>query len=185
MPPRRTENREQRTERAGAKRQTFHGHGAPGKRATGEAPCKIKPQRRNACRKGGALTPGARSCALPRPTFLRPRNLKDGPSAKTMGGRERSAAKPQSDRWSPKRFAPPLRLCGSQHSFKVKKEARRVSSKTERPCGATDESPGKRQGAKRRAAGAISGRLARKAPDGARSGSRPPCVFAVHCTVSR
>ena len=34
---RRPENREQRTERAGAKRQTFHGHGARDKRATGEA----------------------------------------------------------------------------------------------------------------------------------------------------
>ena len=35
LPP--PENGEQRTERAGAKRQTFHGHGTRGKRATGEA----------------------------------------------------------------------------------------------------------------------------------------------------
>ena len=35
-------------------------------------------------------------------------------SAKTMGGRARSAAKPQSDRWSPKRFAPPLASLQSQ-----------------------------------------------------------------------
>ena len=34
------------------------------------------PQRRKSCRKGGALTPGARSCALPRPTFLRQRGLR-------------------------------------------------------------------------------------------------------------
>ena len=32
--------------------------------------------------------------------------------ARNGGRRSRSAAKPQSDRWSPKRFAPPLRLCG-------------------------------------------------------------------------
>ena len=31
----------------------------------------LDPQRRNSCRKGGALTPGAQSCALPRSTFLR------------------------------------------------------------------------------------------------------------------
>ena len=35
-----------------------------------------KPQRRNACRKAGALTPAARSCALPRPTSLRPKGIR-------------------------------------------------------------------------------------------------------------
>ena len=36
--------------------------------------------------------PGARACALPRPTFPAPKRLvKDGLSVKTMGGRERSA----------------------------------------------------------------------------------------------
>ena len=52
---------------------------------------KWRPQRYKSCRKGVALTPGARSYALPRPTFLRGSDMKDGSSAKTMGGRERSA----------------------------------------------------------------------------------------------
>ena len=46
------------------------------KRATNTGRGKWGPQRRNACRKGGALTPGARSCALPRPTFLRQKEMR-------------------------------------------------------------------------------------------------------------
>ena len=95
---------------------------------------KEGPQRRESCRKGGALTPGARSCALPRLTFLSQKEMgklggvevsrgrialcapglsgKASPhtpssllQARNGGRRSRSAVKPQSDRRSPRRFA--------------------------------------------------------------------------------
>ena len=78
------------------------------------------PRRRNACRKAGALTPGARSCALPRPTFLHPKDLKEGPSAKTMaGGSDQWAFSPQSDRRQPIWLRAHSRLCGLPRFLRI------------------------------------------------------------------
>ena len=45
----------------------------------------MEPQRRNSCRKAGALTPGAQPCALPRPTFLRQREFSKLPKREEDG----------------------------------------------------------------------------------------------------
>ena len=56
---------------------------------------------------GGLRTPRFGEGALSR-HFSAPKRREEGPKARNGGRRARSAAEPQSDRWSPKRFAPPL-----------------------------------------------------------------------------
>ena len=52
-----------------------------------ERPCGASngPQRRKSYRKAGALTPGAQSCALPRPTFLRQKDFLRQPKREDDG----------------------------------------------------------------------------------------------------
>ena len=102
MPPRRTENGEQRTERpCGATGEAFTG-GVSRRPASPESPASpVRPwghtaRRRRACGCRGCFPLPGRGAAPHIPYF----------KARNGGRRSRSAAKPQSDRWSPKRFAP-------------------------------------------------------------------------------
>ena len=77
---------------------------------------------------------GALSCH-----FTVPKRREEGPKAKARNGgrRARSAAEPQSDRWSPKRFAPPLASLRKTSLKATGTPQQEMQEIQERPCGAT------------------------------------------------
>ena len=123
--------------------------------------------------RGGLRRSGERrtengACRREAPNLPRPRNApagrrveaRENDKARNGGRRSRSAAKPQSDRWSPKRFAPPFASLRSQFSC-----AKRTSQ---------DEPKREADGRE----GAISGRLARRATGVSPSGFARTRVLA-------